>query len=226
MCGRITVDCDVESLARLIEMPIRDNTRGPGPTWNGPPGARYHVLRSDPEREGGARLDAVRWGLIPRWSRDDRLDLINARSETVPEKPSFRQAFVDGRAILPVTGWYEWHNMGRGRKHPYRIHRPDGGTILIAAVCEPPRPGGLHGETFAVLTTEPREEIAHVHHRQPAIIEPENARVWLTATARTAPLARLAQGNGQTALGAYAVDRRVNDPANTDRRVIEPQPAA
>ena len=226
MCARITVECDVKKLEQLIGMPIHDNTRARTQTWNGPPGALYRVIRTDPERDGGARLDAVRWGLVPRWSQDDRLDLINARSETAPEKASFRRAFVDGRGVLPVTGWYEWQRTGRGPKQPYRIHVAGDETILVAVLCEPPRPFGAHGETFAVLTTESQEGIAHIHDRQPAIIEPENAADWLAGDTRTASLARLARASGKRELVGYPVSRRVNDPANTDRSVADPQPAA
>ena len=226
MCARVTAQCNVEKLEKLIGMPIQDNTRGDATTWNGPPGALYRVLRSNPERDGGARLDGIRWGLIPRWSRDDRLDLINARSETAAEKASFRRAFGDGRGILPVTGWYEWQKTARGPKQPYRIHAADDETILVAVLCEPPRPGGAHGETFAILTTEPQEGIAHIHDRQPAIVDPENAADWLTGDPRTAPLTRLARARGKHEFTGYPVSRRVNDPSNTDRGVADPAPAA
>ena len=217
MCGRITVECNVTKLEQLIGMPIQDNTELRTPAWNGPPRARYRVLRSNPDQKGGAKLNAVRWGLVPRWANDDQLEMINARSETVSEKASFWRAFVDGRGILPVTGWYEWRETGRGQKQPYRIHLADDGMLLLAVVCEAPRPGGRLGETFAILTTEPRDEIAHIHARQPAIIEPGDARDWLTGKPRTTALSRLARGNGSRELASYPVSRRVNDPTNTGR---------
>ena len=156
MCGRITVECDVSKLEQLIQMPVQDNTELRTPTWNGPPGARYRVLRSNPDQKGGAKLDAVRWGLVPRWANDDQLEMINARSETVSEKASFWKAFVDGRGILPVTGWYEWRKTGRGQKQPYRIHLADDGMLLLAVVCEAPRPGGA-----------PRRDVRDPHDRTP-----------------------------------------------------------
>ncbi len=212
MCARITQEFKADDIAELIGLPLSGQTRTAPPCWNGPPGVQYLIVRKDASSREG-RLDAVRWGLIPKWRRDDSFAPVNARAETAASKPTFRDAFRDGRGLFPISGWYEWRPERSG-KQPYHIRRADGGPILLAAICEPPRPRGRYGETFAVLTTTPRGEIAYIHDRQPAIVDGRDAQEWLEASTTPKRANELASGRGSIELIAHPVSTRVNSTAN------------
>ena len=215
MCARITQGYDTREIGTLIGMQIDGEPEQQPLEWNGAPGQPYLIVRAGGDG-GRARLDPLKWGLIPAGMKDDTFRAVNARSETAATLPSFRKSFQNGRGLFPVTGWYEWRKV-KGQKQPYHIAPAEGGTLLLAVICEAARPGGRYGETFAVLTTSPRPEIAHIHDRQPSIISPPNAADWLS-NAETAQrrllMQTLACRNGNTTLVANPVSRRVNNPAN------------
>ena len=220
MCARITINHDTGMLERLIGLPVRDAQSTTNLSWNGPPGRQYQIIRDDPDGPG-AKLTTPTWGLVPTWAKDETFTMINARSETARAKPSFSNALVNGRGLLPVTGWYEWRPIGR-YKQPYRIKPGPGGTVLLAVICEPPHPRGRQGETFAVLTTEPQRGIAGIHNRQPAIIDPADAGAWLEPGTGTTTIDRLAAGNGGKPLIGYPVGRQVNDPRHDHESLMAP----
>ena len=144
------------------------------------------------------------WGLHPRWSQDEHFKLINARSETAAEKPSFRDAFKRGRVVLPVNGWYEWTRVrGTSRKIRHRIGRADDSLLLLGAIAE--QRGG-RPETFAVLTTQPRDEISWIHNRQPTILDADETAEWLDSRTPLARLRALAQRRGRYPLTAVRAE--------------------
>jgi putative SOS response-associated peptidase YedK len=131
------------------------------------------VIRSDgDERE----LLLMRWGLIPRWAKDEKIGykMINARAETVPEKPSFRDAYASRRLIIPVSGFYEWKRSG-SHKQPFAIRHPDRSPLAFAGIWE-----SWHDlETFAIVTTEANEAMQAIHDRMPLILSTEQFDAWL-----------------------------------------------
>ena len=124
----------------------------------------------------------VRWGFIPSWVKEikPRKPLINARSETLMEKPSFRNALRRRRCLIPADGYYEWLGDVPGKKTPYFIHRPDHGLFAFAGLWEHwLGADGSELETAAIITTEPNAVIAQIYTRMPAVIQPENYAEWL-----------------------------------------------
>ena len=221
MCGRFTQQlpseeiCDLYSV-RGTSLPPKRRVR-----YNGAPGQDFAACRLD---EDGARAIALlRWGLVPSWARDATIArrLINARSETVHNKPSFRSAFRSRRCLVPANGWFEWQKTGRG-KQPYYLTPADGSPLSFAALWErwDPRSGPL--ETFTIITTPASPELEDIHHRQPAIIEPRWFSTWLDPLA---PLQALLEVVREPCCGPFErrpVSSRVNRVGNDDPDVLPP----
>jgi putative SOS response-associated peptidase YedK len=132
---------------------------------------------------GARQFALVRWGFVPSWAKQIQpgKPLINARAETVAEKPSFRTAFKRRRCLIPADGFYEWQGDTPGKKQPYLIHRPDGGLFALAGIWEHwLAPDGSELETAAIVTTSANRTLTRVHHRMPVVITPENFDTWLT----------------------------------------------
>jgi putative SOS response-associated peptidase YedK len=132
-------------------------------------------------------LDDYRWGLIPAWAKDGNsaAKCINARSETVSEKPMFRSAFRKRRCVVPADGYYEWQ-MAKPRKLPWRFTRMDRQPLLLAGLWESWRPPGMPEapeiRTFTILTKVPSPKVSEIHDRMPVILEPDTANLWLDPT--------------------------------------------
>ncbi|MFZ0531052.1 MAG: SOS response-associated peptidase [Propionicimonas sp.] len=183
MCGRYAAIADAELLGEVFEI---DEVAGPLPKPD------YNVAPTDPvpavmerERPEGRRrvLAEVRWGLVPSWSKDaaGAARLINARVETVADKPAFRKAFASRRALLPAAGYYEWYPVaGTKLKQPYFIHRADGGLLAMAGLYEFWKaPDGTWLVTATVITTAATDAVGHLHDRMPMIVPRENWAAWL-----------------------------------------------
>ncbi len=144
------------------------------------PGSPIAIVRVE---QGQRHFALVRWGFIPSWVKEIKpgKPLINARGETVAEKPSFRNAMKRRRCLIPADGFYEWQGDIPGRKQPYFIHRPGNGLFAFAGLWEHwMGADGSEIETGVIITTEPNREIARVHTRMPVVIEPEDYETWLT----------------------------------------------
>lgn len=214
MCGRYTRKYtwrEVREFLNLLfdgiaEMPASYNV---APTHTVP----IVRLRNSGERE----LAAVRWGLVPPWSKDPASGppLFNARSETAPEKPAFRAAFRARRCIVPMSGFYEWKKTG-DHKQPYYITRADGAIMLIAGLWEhrPATQTEPTIESMTILTTPANNFMAAMHDRMPAIVEPEGVATWLDPNASTEALAAMLAPAPDGVLQAHPVGIRVNSPKN------------
>jgi putative SOS response-associated peptidase YedK len=174
---------------------------------------------------GERRLEMLRWGLIPSWADDPQIGsrMINARSETAAEKPSFRTAFRKRRCLIPADGFYEWQKTGNG-KQPYYIHMKDGSPFVFAGLWETWGGDGKDEiRSCTILTTDPNELIAPIHNRMPVILYPENYELWLDPDVREVDLLSSLLGPyPEDAMEAYPVSRRVNSPANDEPSCIEP----
>lgn len=176
MCGRFTQDIedeDIESLYDINALELPSLAK----RWNGAPTQTFAVCRSSPS---GAREVAIhRWGLIPAWARDAKFGarLINARSESVDSKPSFRNAFRRRRCLVPANGWFEWQRAG-GAKQPWWITRA-GGPFSFAGLWEVWNRGSGPVWSFTILTCPATESLRAIHHRQPSIIPKERYGDWL-----------------------------------------------
>ena len=216
MCGRFTQTFTWDRLGPLFDLSgLPLNLQ---PRYNVAPSQEAAVVRA--ARDARRSLSMLRWGLVPGWAKDPRIGhkLINARSETAREKPSFRAAFATRRCLVPTGGFYEWKREGRA-KQPWLIGMKDRGPFAFAGLWErwfAPGGGAEAMETFTILTTTANETVAPIHHRMPVILVPEAFSPWL-AGAEVA----LVPCPPET-MTAWPVSTFVNRPANDDPRCIEP----
>jgi putative SOS response-associated peptidase YedK len=175
MCGRYLITSAREAFRRLFGYPEQPNFP---PRYNVAPTQPVPVVRVV---EDVRQFALVRWGLIPPWVKDPCAFslLINARAESVNDKPAFRNAMRRRRCLFPADGFYEWKNDG-ARRRPYLVRPRDGGPIAYAGLWETwMGPNGEEQETAAIVTTTASRDIAHLHDRMPVIVPPEAFDLWL-----------------------------------------------
>jgi putative SOS response-associated peptidase YedK len=177
MCGRFVTVIPADELKAifdLIELPKIE------PRYNVAPTQNIGVVRQTDDSTN--HYDQLKWGLVPSWSKDPSkgASLINARSETVAEKPSFRHAIKKNRCIIPVSGFYEWSHVGT-EKHPHFIHLADKSPMCLAGIWEHWKsPDGTNViETFSILTTTANKLVSVLHERMPVILMPDTYGLWL-----------------------------------------------
>jgi len=193
--------------------------------------ARYNVA---PTQEipiirniaGVSELVSLRWGLVPSWSKNgpSSKPLINARCETVYEKPSFRAAIRRRRCLLPADGFYEWHRPEDGPKTPLNICRQDGELFAMAGLWETwMAPDGSELESCALITTHANDLMKPIHHRMPVILDPAEWQAWLSTEEDQADtLKSLMMPAPDGVLRAYPVSDKVNKIANQGPDLINP----
>ena len=221
MCGRYLITSAPEAFRRLFGYPEQPNF---------PP--RYDVAPTQPVPivrvvEDARQFALVRWGLIPPWAKDPRQFtlLINARGESVNEKPAFRNAMRRRRCLFPADSFYEWKDHA-GRRSPYVVRPKDNGPIAFAGLWESwMGPNGEEMETATIVTTTASRDIAHLHDRMPVIVPPEAFDMWLdcrNVDALTAAALFVPTPAGQ--LEVYQVSPAVNRADNDGPELIEPVP--
>jgi putative SOS response-associated peptidase YedK len=174
----------------------------------------------------GRGLDSLRWGLIPFWAKDNSMAarMINARAETVAEKPSFRNALQKRRCLVPADGFYEWRGK-KGAKQPYRILTPGGGLFAFAGLWERWEKGGEEPiESFTIITTEANDTLAAVHARMPVILDPADFGTWLSPELAVNDALSLLRPAPNDAVEFHAVSKHVNNARNDDPDCITPLP--
>jgi putative SOS response-associated peptidase YedK len=175
------------------------------------------------ERDGRRQLDALQWGLVPFWAKDTTIGrrLINARLDSLAEKPAFREAWTRRRCLIPASGFYEWSEAKGGRKRPYFIRASDEPLLALAGLWERWRaPSGERIETCVIVTTEATQQLASIHGRMPLLVPRAAHAVWLdpkTSLEKVSALARAVPP-----LEANPVGFAVNDPRNDDATLVEP----
>jgi putative SOS response-associated peptidase YedK len=223
MCGRYSLTTTRVDLARELGLPVDLIPAELVPRWNIAPSQPVAVLR----HRDGVRLDLLQWGLIPTWADDPAIGnrLINARSETLSEKPSFRDSFLRRRCLVVADGFYEWAKPERGRtKTPFFIRMRSGGVFTFAGLWSRWRlPGRDEIESCAIVTGEPNDLVAPVHDRMPVILPPDRREAWMDPDHQDADSLRsLLRTFPENEMEMYAVGRHVNSPANDDPACIEP----
>ena len=218
MCGRYSITTSTEALRRLFNFDDRPNLQ---PRYNLAPTQMAPVIR---ERDGARHLDMLRWGLLPKWSKDasGAAKMINARSETIAVKPAYREAFRARRCLVPADGFFEWRARGKS-KQPYRVCLVDGDAFAFAGLWEAwsdPNAGGAIVETYTVATVVASASIAHIHHRMPVILEPGDHRAWLRGD--PAEAAALLKPLADEKLRSFEVSPRVGNVRNDDPALLEP----
>ncbi len=221
MCGRYTLTADASHIAERFQARF-EHADAWQPRYNAAPSQLLPVVRWHDER----CIDLLQWGLVPSWADDPRIGhrLINARAETVFEKPSFRAAIRRRRCLVPADGFYEWKKTPRG-KQPYRIILEDGGLFAFAGLWEAwhdPQTGEVL-ETFAIITTHPNDLVATLHNRMPLILHPEHEAAWLDPTTPHDEIGLILSTTFPAEkMRAYPVSPRVNNPRFDDPVLIQP----
>jgi putative SOS response-associated peptidase YedK len=192
------------------------------PRYNVAPTQMLPAVVNDGQRN---RLGLLKWGLIPPWSKEEKAGsrMINARAETLEERPAYRDAFRRKRCLIPADGFYEWKTADGGGKRPYRIMLKGGGLFSMAALYETwMTPDGRKVSSFAIVTTEPNRLMADIHDRMPVILRPEDEALWLNREVQEpARLKGLLVPYPADEMDAYEVDKRVGSPAHDDPSCME-----
>jgi putative SOS response-associated peptidase YedK len=227
MCGRFTLVTKREDLARELGIPGEAIPADLAPRWNIAPSQLVPILLHD----GGVRMALFQWGLVPHWAKDPAIGnrMINARSETIAEKPSFKGPLRAQRCLIVADGFYEWHAPGKGGtkgapRTPYYIRMKDRRPFTFAGLWSKwTAPDGGELLTCTIITGEPNELIADIHHRMPIILPPDHREAWLDPDEHDEDrLLALLGPYDPAAMEMYPVRRHVNSPAHDDPTCVEP----
>ncbi len=222
MCGRYAITSAPEAIRALFRYDERPNFP---PRYNVAPTQPIPIVRLI---DGKRAFALVRWGLIPAWVKDPKTFslLINARGESVTEKPAFRNAMKRRRCLIPADGFYEWTQIGE-RKRPYFVRPKAGGPMAFAGLYETwTGPNGEEQDTAAIVTTTANHTLSAIHDRMPVIVPPEAFDLWLDCANVDAMIASALIAPAREGLvEAYEVSPAVNRVANDDVRLTEPASA-
>ncbi|MFM7615976.1 MAG: SOS response-associated peptidase [Actinomycetes bacterium] len=228
MCGRFVQVSSPALLGGLFD--VDETVRVPeGPDYNITPRREVAVIM---QRSDGRRaLDRMRWGLVPSWAKEVAIGdrLINARGETVAEKPSFRRAFARRRCIVPADGFYEWMAIpGRRTKQPVYIHGTTGEPLALAGLWEswrdPTVEDALALHTCTIITTDANATLAPVHDRMPVILPDATWDVWLDPASEPEALVPMLRPAAEGVVSFHEVSTAVNTPRHNDASLLEPAP--
>jgi putative SOS response-associated peptidase YedK len=218
MCGRYMMTSPLEAVRQYFKV-----TSG----LNLPP--RYNIAPTQPvpvvfkDDRGERSLIPMRWGLVPSWAKEVPAErpLINARGESVAEKPSFRAAYQRRRAIVPANGFYEWQKQAKGGKQPMFIHLEDQRLFGFAGIWEMWQgpDGGSALQSVAIITRDAYPEIAHLHDRMPIILNEQSHAAWLNAEVEAMDAAILVKAEE---FHWHPISTRVNRVAEDDEALITP----
>ena len=235
MCGRYAAATDPAALVAEFEVSAPPEERL-DPDYNVAPTKRVYIVVDRPVPEGTGEwereLAVARWGLIPSWAKDASIGarLINARAETLAEKPAFRSAFAKRRCLVPADGYYEWYvpQSGAERKQPFFIHPTDGSRLAMAGLYEWWRDPARDEDdpqawrlTCTVITTDATDAIGRIHDRMPMTVARQDWAAWLDP-GRRVQAADLIRPAAAVALDAYPVSTAVNSVRNNGPSLIEP----
>lgn len=220
MCGRFALHADAETIAQTFEL---DEAPELSPRYNIAPTQPAPVVLTTGDN-AHREFRTLRWGLIPSWAKDAVIGakMINARAETVAEKPAFRSAFTHRRCLILADGFYEWQKLGRG-KQPIYIRLKSGEPFAFAGLWErweSPDDGPI--ESCTIITTTPNDLVQPIHDRMPVILHRESYGRWLDpGNTNSEALATLLTPYSANEMEAYSVSARVNSAANDDPTCIE-----
>ena len=236
MCGRAYSTYTDEELQfryfskRPKQLPALPDSSGLKPNFNMCP---THDTPAIITKDGERTLTMLRWGLVPHWADDLKVGykMINARSETISEKPSFRSAFKTRRAIIPLSGFIEWRRLveiGNGKpkeiKTPFCIHLKDEPIMSVAGIWESWRSEkGTEVRTFSIITTEANSFMAKIHDRMPVILSKEGEAIWLDPENDGSPsLQKLLKPCDSKMLSAFEISTLINSPKNNRPELLSP----
>lgn len=219
MCGRYTVSNPGEILPELVQ---GGEYRESAARYNVAPTQLAPVVVAG--EDGSRRAVEMRWGLVPYWAEDPEIGnrMINARSETVAEKPAFRDSFKRRRCLVAADGFYEWQKVPGG-KQPFLIRLEGGAPFGFAGLWDRWHgPRGRVLESFTVLTTTPNELVEPIHDRMPVILTPEGRAIWLRSDPAVEPLHDVLRPYPAEEMEAVPVSDYVNKPAHDSLECMQP----
>ncbi|MFU8894829.1 MAG: SOS response-associated peptidase [Gammaproteobacteria bacterium] len=233
MCGRYAFFTPIDAVTRLFGV-TEVHARELAPRYNIAPTQEVPIVRVSAfldEAAGAAaghararELALARWGLVPFWAKDPSIGnrMINARGETVAQKPAFRAAFSKRRCLVPADGFFEWQKTDSG-KQPWYIHGVGGEPLALAGLWElwNPPDGGAPLASCAIITTHANEFMRPLHDRMPVVLDAEARDAWLNSDTSPDALQALLVPAAADALEAWPVSRRVNSPFNEDPSLVE-----
>lgn len=218
MCGRYSFAPELKIVNEHYDITVNDNDLDQN--YNCAPSQQLPVVSND---NPGA-LSKYHWGLIPFWAKDKKIGykMINARGETITEKPSFRNAFKKRRCLVPADAFYEWKRMtGSKEKIPYRIFLKDQPLFSMAGIWETwKNPEGEYIRSFSIITTTPNELMAEIHDRMPVILSKTDEKTWLES-GNQEELLNLIRPFPAAGMDAYRISKLVNSPRNNSKEIIE-----
>lgn len=212
MCGRFTANVKKKDLEEEWNLAVPPEFR---PRYNIAPSQVAGVITNKQPSD----LSLFRWGLIPSWAKDPVIGnkMINARVETLHEKPSFRKLVQTARCLIPATSWFEW--MQDKSRQPFAIKLKNAKLFALAGLWDTwIDANGQKVNTFTIITTEAAENIRHIHERMPLVVPKEQQHDWLT---NNADAAAIATKTGQLEFDFYPVSSRVNNPKNNDESLLD-----
>lgn len=219
MCGRYNLITDAEAFIDAFQVVNQIQWR---PRYNIAPSQEVPAVRQESE---GRKAVLLRWGLLPHWARDVKFGYrtINARAETVADKPAFRSAFRKRRCLIPATGFYEWQKRGK-HKQPYNIRVKGAELFAFAGLWEHwQSPEGQQVESCTIIVTEANEVLRPIHDRMPVILAPEDYDTWMDPGLQDVnSLHRLLKPYPSERMETWPVSSRVGSPANDDPGLVEP----
>lgn len=217
MCGRFTLDTSVEVLESELGIVLTEIQ----PSYNIAP---THQVLSIVGTEEGRKAGYLQWGLVPSWAKDPKIGskMINARSETVDDKPSFKRLLTRRRCLIVADSFYEWKRLSGG-KQPYRITVNDGRPFTFAGLWDRWEHDGQKLVTCTILTTKPNKLMQSIHDRMPVILQDNEQAQWIDPLIDDKNfLKNLLVPLDSSIMKAYPVSKKVNNPANNDKSLIEP----
>lgn len=221
MCGRFTLTATFTEIIDRFEIEAAIQEELYNPNYNVAPSQSVLSVINDGSKN---RLGFLRWGLIPPWSKDMKIGykMINARAETIEEKPSFRQAFKKKRCLIIADSFYEWKRHEDKTKTPMRIKLKSGGLFAMAGLWESwISPQGETIYSCSVITTTPNEIVRDIHDRMPVILNPSDEKIWLDPTIKDAKqLNQLLIPFNYELMETYEVSSLVNSPKNNSIELI------
>lgn len=220
MCGRFVLKDSIKDLSSCFQIENSDDLFLE-PRYNIYPGQNVPVIVYIRYR----RYLMMRWGLVPSWSNDPLIgfQMINARAETLTQKPSFKNSFKKQRCIIPCSGFYEWKKLDNKTKTPYHIRLKNGYPFALAGLWDEWKKDGGNLTTFTIITTVANSIIEPVHNRMPVILKPENYDTWLDPAINDMDeVISMLRPYSSEEMELYEVSNFVNSPKNDSPQCIEP----
>ncbi len=219
MCGRFTLRSNPRQIASVFGL---DSVSDLSPRYNIAPTQDVAAVRLN---QGSDRRELIllHWGLIPSWAKDAKFGnrTINARAETIAEKPAFRSAFAHRRCLIVADGFYEWQKVG-GTKQPFYIHRQDDECFAFAGLWESWKADGQEIESCTIITTAANDLMEPIHDRMPVILAAEDYAIWLDGKFKNkTALQDLLKPCDPNLLEVYPISTVVNNPRNESPQCLE-----